>query len=133
VCRASASLSLDEYSASGMTPGLSRITMSWLNLNFCIPFVKPACEPTGAEFLPISKFITEDFPVFGYPITPTVILLYFVSKGLSIFFEMAFILSLKFFIPALFSQETGMFGWRILKFFIARSFSSVSKSDLFRT
>ncbi len=37
-------------------------------LIFCFDFVYPLTELVGAECLPLSPLITEDFPTFGLPI-----------------------------------------------------------------
>src|SRR3989344_1775110 len=57
-----------------MTPGVSRNAILDPKFIFCTPLVCPLVMLVGATFLPFNAFISDDFPTFGYPKTPTLIL-----------------------------------------------------------
>jgi hypothetical protein len=56
---------------SDTTPGQSIKKMRFIKAIYCQTFVSPGMGAALQHFLPIKELITLDFPVFGYPMTPT--------------------------------------------------------------
>ena len=70
--RASSKMVLTSLSpVSDTTPGQSIRKIRFIRAMYCQTFVSPGIGAALQHFLPIREFMTLDFPVLGYPITPT--------------------------------------------------------------
>ena len=56
---------------SDTTPGQSIRNIRFMSAIYCQTFVSPGMGAALQHFLPMRELITLDFPVLGYPITPT--------------------------------------------------------------